>query len=63
MTVDILISILPVFIIVGVWIYIMWRFKKKTNNNKFVQNQDEMILLLKDIRDELKEMNKNNILK
>lgn len=60
---DLLISLLPIIIIVGVWIYIMWRFKKNNGNNKFVQNQEEMILLLKEINNELKELNKNNISK
>lgn len=60
---DLLISLLPIIIIVGVWIYIMWRFKKNNGSNKFVQNQEEMILLLKEINNELKELNKNNISK
>lgn len=57
---DIIISLLPVVIVVGVWIFIMIKMKKHNKNNKFTQNQDEMILLLKEIKEELKDLNKNN---
>lgn len=60
---DIVISLLPVFIVVGVWIFIMIKMKKHNKNNKFTQNQDEMILLLKEIKEELKDLNKNNSIK
>jgi hypothetical protein len=60
---DILISLLPIIIVVGVWIFIMLRMKKNSKNNVYVSNQIEMIDLLKEIRDELKELKKNNSIK
>lgn len=60
---DTLIAILPIIIIVGVWIFIMLRMKKNSKNNIYVTNQIEMIDLLKEIRDEMKELNKNNSVK
>lgn len=57
---DIIISLLPVVIVVGVWIFIMKRIKNSSKDNKYTQNQNEMILLLKEIKDELKELNKKN---
>ena len=57
---DILISLLPVITIIAVWIYIYIKMKKSNKNNKYVQNQEEMILLLKEIRDELKDLNKKH---
>ncbi|GEL12082.1 hypothetical protein SAMN05192550_2954 [Flavobacterium glycines] len=58
---DIIISLLPVITIIAVWIYIYIKMKKSNKNNKYVQNQEEMILLLKEIRDELKDLNKKNL--
>ena len=60
---DLIISVLPIIIIVFVWIFIMLRLKKHNKNNKYIQNQDEMINLLKEIRDELKQLNQKNISK
>jgi hypothetical protein len=60
---DILISVLPIVILVGVWIFIMLKMKKNSKNNIYVSNQIEMIDLLKEIRDEMKELNKNNSIK
>lgn len=57
---DIIISLLPVITIIAVWIYIYIKMKKSNKNNKYVQNQEEMILLLKEIRDELKDLNKKH---
>lgn len=60
---DILISLLPMIIIVGVWIFIMIFVRKNSKNNLYHKKQDEMILLLTEIKDELKELNKTNSLK
>jgi large-conductance mechanosensitive channel len=58
---DLMISLLPVIIIVCVWIFIMRRFfNKSLKNNKYQQNQDEMIVLLREIKDELKQINQNS---
>lgn len=60
---DLIISVLPIIIIVIVWIFIMLRFKKHNKNNKYIQNQDEMISLLKEIKDELQQLKQKNISK
>jgi large-conductance mechanosensitive channel len=60
---DLLISLLPIIIVVFVWIFIMIRFKKHFKNNKYNENQDEMIILLKEIKEELKQLNQKNTLK
>jgi large-conductance mechanosensitive channel len=60
---DVLISLLPIVIIVFVWIFIMLRFKKHFKNNKHNENQDEIISLLKEIRDELMQLNKKDVSK
>jgi hypothetical protein len=57
---DTLIAVLPIVIVVGVWIFIMLRMKENSKSNIYVIHQIEMIDLLKEIRDELKELNKNN---
>jgi len=57
---DILISLLPIIIIVFVWIFLMRYLKKHSKNNKFEQNQVEMIGLLKEIKDELKQLNQKD---
>lgn len=57
---EILVSVLPVIIIIAVWLYIMFRFRKYNKSNNFTVKQDEMISLLREIRDELKDLNKNN---
>ena len=61
---DILISLLPIIIVIITWIVIMRFFlKKNLKNNNFQQKQDEMISLLTEIKDELKQMNRNNSVK
>jgi len=61
---DILISVLPIFIIVVVWIVIMKLVVKKSlKNNKYTEKQDEMIVLLREIKEELKQINQSKILK
>ena len=58
---DILISLLPMIIIVGVWIFIMvFVFRKKSKNNLYHQKHDEMISILTEIKNELKQLNKTN---
>ncbi len=58
---DILISLLPVIVIVIIWIVIMRIVVKKGfKNNKHTENQDEMIVLLREIKDELKQLNKKD---
>lgn len=58
---DILISLLPIIIIVAVWIYIMFFvFRKNSKNNLYHKKQDEMISLLTEIKDELKQLNEKN---
>jgi preprotein translocase subunit YajC len=54
---DLIVSLLPLILIIILWIIIMIRMKKKSKNNKYVQNQDEMIGLLKEIKEELKHLN------
>lgn len=61
---DILISLLPIIIVIITWIVIMRFFlKKNLKNNSFQQKQDEMISLLTEIKDELKQLNRNNSVK
>lgn len=59
---DLLISLLPFLIIVTVWLFIVRRFKKanKINKTNYDEKYNEMSGLLREIRDELKELNKNN---
>ena len=58
---DIFISLLPMIIIVGVWIFLMFFvFRKNSKNNLYHKKQDEMISLLTEIKDELKQINQNN---
>lgn len=57
---NVLISSLPIILIICVWIVIIYRMRKFSKSNNFVNRQDEMIGLLKEIKDELKELNKNN---
>lgn len=59
---DLLIQILPFLLIVVVWIFIMQKVVKynKNNKNKFEDKHNESMAVLKEIRDELKELNKNN---
>jgi preprotein translocase subunit YajC len=58
---DILISLLPIIIIVAVWIYIMFFvFRKNSKNNLYHKKQDEMISLLTEIKEEIKQINQNS---
>lgn len=61
---DILISLLPIIIVIITWTVIMrFFFKKNLKNNSFQQKQDQMISLLTEIKDELKQLNRNNSVK
>lgn len=51
-----LVQILPFLLIIGFWIFIMLRLKKNYPATK----QNEVLDVLKEIREELKELNKNN---
>jgi flagellar basal body-associated protein FliL len=57
---EILISLLPMIIIVGVWIFIMFFFRKNSKNSPYHKKQDEMISLLTEIKEELKQLNKKD---
>jgi large-conductance mechanosensitive channel len=57
---EILISLLPMIIIVGVWIFIMIFFRKNLKKNPYNKKQDEMISLLTEIKEELKQLNKKD---
>ncbi|MBA4135594.1 MAG: hypothetical protein C0525_12790 [Flavobacterium sp.] len=59
---EILISLLPLFIFIALLIFIRTIFKKAQAANKAIYDDkhNEMIGTLKEIRDELKELNKNN---
>lgn len=59
---EILISCLPIFIVIAVWVLIIKRFKKAQSTQKAIyeDKQNEMIVTLREIRDELKELNKKN---
>jgi hypothetical protein len=58
---DILISLLPIFIVVVVWIVIMkFVVKKNLKNNIYIEKQEEMIVLLREIKEELKQINQIN---
>lgn len=54
--IDLLVQLLPFLIIIVIWIFIMYRIKK----NNPAAKQNEVLDVLKEIRDELKEFNKNN---
>lgn len=61
---DILISLLPIFIVIVVWIVIMkFVVKKNLKNNIYIEKQDEMIVLLREIKEELKQINQINTTK
>jgi hypothetical protein len=61
---DIFISLLPMIIIAGVWIFLMvFVFRKNSKNNLYHKKQDEMILLLTEIKEELKKSNNTNAAK
>ena len=57
---ELLISILPFIIITIIWVGIIARFKKYNKGNSFADRHKETLDALKEIRDELKELNKNN---
>lgn len=59
---ELLITILPFIIIIAIWLVIKSRLKAYTKTIK-TNDEDkhrEMVGLLREIRDELKELNKNN---
>ena len=56
---ELLISCVPFFIIIIIWIIIVKIFRKYNKTN-FIDNHNKTIDILKEIRDELKELNKNN---
>ena len=59
---ELLISCVPLLIIGAIWLFIISRFKKSNKANKisYEDKYMEMTGLLREIRDELKELNKNN---
>ena len=59
---ELLISCIPLFFIIIIWVVIIKTFRKAQKKNKaqFEDKHSEMIGVLKEIRDELKELNKNN---
>jgi hypothetical protein len=57
---EIFISVLPIIIILLVWLFIMFRFRKKFKTNNFTEKQDEIISLLKEIQAEVKDLKGNN---
>jgi large-conductance mechanosensitive channel len=58
----ILMSCFPFFVVITIWIIIVRGIKKnnKTVKTNYENKYNEMSGLLKEIRDELKELNKNN---
>lgn len=56
---ELLISCVPFIIIIIIWIIIVKIFRKYNKTN-FIDNHNKTIDILKEIRDELKELNKNN---
>jgi large-conductance mechanosensitive channel len=57
---ELLFSLLPFIIIVIIWVVIIATFKKYNKGNSFADRHKETLDVLKEIRDELKELNKNN---
>ena len=57
---DILTSLMPFFFIILIWVYLIYRSKKFNKTNDFSGKHEETVTLLREIRDELKELNKNN---
>lgn len=58
--VEILTSLLPFFFVILIWIYIIYRAKRFNKTNDFAGKHEETLEVLREIRDELKELNKNN---
>ncbi|WP_396157445.1 hypothetical protein [Flavobacterium sp.] len=58
----ILMSCFPFFVVITIWIIVVRGIKKnnKTVKTNYENKYNEMSGLLKEIRDELKELNKNN---
>ncbi len=54
---NLMVSLLPIIIFVGVFIYLKRKFGEKFNLNKAYAHQKETLDVLKEIRDELKELN------
>ena len=57
---EILTSLVPFFFIILIWLYLIYRSKRFNKVNNFEGKHEETMSLLKEIRDELKELNKNN---
>lgn len=55
-----LIEVLVPISVISVWIFFMIRMRKFNKTNNFTVKQDETISLLKEIKDELKDLNKKN---
>lgn len=53
---DLFLQLLPIICVIAIWLYIMFKIKKGNPASK----QNEVLDVLKEIRDELKELNKNN---
>lgn len=57
---EIITLILPIIAVASIWYFLFTKMKKISQSNPLIEKQDEMISLLKEIKDELKELNKNN---
>lgn len=52
--------LLPLIVVATVWYFLFTKMRKISKSNPLIEKQDEMISILKEIRQELKQLNKNN---
>lgn len=52
--------LLPLIVVATVWYFLFTKMRKISKSNPLIEKQDEMISILKEIREELKQLNKNN---
>lgn len=50
-------TFLPIVLVIGFWIFLMYKMKKNSAGSNFAQKQDQIINLLSQINEELKELN------
>lgn len=52
--------LLPMVFVAAVWYFLFTKMRKINKSNPLIEKQDEMISILKEIKEELKQLNKNN---
>ena len=57
---ELIMSLLPIILILVIWLIVMVWLRNKSKSNNFIDKQDEIISMLKEIKEEIKDLKAKN---